>query len=137
MLMIYGLFVFELKTISYQSFDESNARFNSRDALQFTGIESETISLNGTLYPEITGGRISLELFRRQADLGAGLPLINGSGLLLGFYVVETLQSTKSEFFKDGAARKIEFTVSLKKTDPPQILTTGKFSKLSKLLKLL
>jgi len=131
------MFVFELKTLPVQSISESveyrfakNQRFLERSSLQFTGVEQESITLTGILYPEITGGRVSLELFRRQADLGVALPLINGSGLLLGFYVTESIQSEKSELFADGAPRKITFTFSLKKTDPPPFLPQQKLLKM-------
>lgn len=124
--MIYGMFVFELKTIPFQKMSESinyrypsNNRFDKRPATQFVGIGEEKITLSGVLYPEVTGGRVSLELYKRQADLGISYPLINGSGILLGFYVNESIQIDKEEFFSDGTARKIEFTFNIKKVDPP------------------
>lgn len=137
MLMIYGMFVFELRTIPYQKLSEtihyrypSSNRFGERPATQFVGIGEEKIVLSGVLYPEITGGRVSLELYKRQADLGIAWPLINGSGIFLGFYVNESIQTDKEEFFNDGAARKIEFTFSLKKVDPPAIIPGGDILKL-------
>lgn len=137
MLMIYGMFVFELKTIPFQKMSESinyrypaNNRFGERPATQFVGIGEEKITLSGILYPEVTGGRVSLELYKRQADLGIAYPLINGSGILLGFYVNETIQTDKEEFFSDGAARKIEFTFSLKKVDPPEVIPCADIIKL-------
>lgn len=92
MLMIYGMFVFELKTIPFQKISEtinyrypSNNRFGERSATQFVGVGEEKITLSGVLYPEVTGGRVSLELYRRQVDLGIAWTFINGSGLLLDF----------------------------------------------------
>ena len=137
MLMIYGLFPFELRTLPFQKMSEtiqyrypSNNRFGERPATQFAGIGESKITLSGVLYPEITGGRVSLELYKRQADLGIAWPLINGSGMLLGFYVNESIQTDREEFFSDGAPRKIEFTFTLKKVDPPDWIPGASILKL-------
>lgn len=137
MLMIYGMFVFELKTIPFQKMSEtinyrypSNNRFGERPATQFVGVGEEKITLSGVLYPEVTGGRVSLELYKRQADFGIAWPLINGSGILLGFYVNESIQTDREEFFNDGTPRKIEFTFSLKKVDPPKVIPGADILKL-------
>lgn len=131
------MFVFELKTIPFQKMSEtinyrypSNNRFGERPATQFVGVGEEKITLSGVLYPEVTGGRVSLELYRRQADLGISWPLINGSGILLGFYVNESIQTDREEFFNDGTPRKIEFTFSLKKVDPPDVIPGADILKL-------
>ena len=127
MMMCYGLFVFELKTVPFQSIEENkdwrfpaNSRVNQRSALQFIGRDNETMTLSGILYPELTGGRLSLAILERMADLGASWPLIDGTGIPLGFYVMTNLKKTKTEFFRDGTPRKIEFIISLTKTDPPE-----------------
>ncbi len=44
-------------------------------------------------------------------------PLIEGSGTIYGMYVIEGLNQTKTEFFRDGMPRRIEFTLSLKRVD--------------------
>lgn len=131
------MFVFELKTIPFQKISEtinyrypSNNRFGERPATQFVGIGEEKITLSGVLYPEVTGGRVSFELYRRQADLGIAWPLINGSGILLGFYVNESIQTDREEFFSDGSPRKIDFTFSLKKVDPPEVIPGADILKL-------
>lgn len=40
-----------------------------------------------------------------------------GSGTIYGMYVIEGLNQTKTEFFRDGMPRRIEFTLSLKRVD--------------------
>lgn len=129
MMMCYGLFVFSLKTIPYQTTEENkdwrfpaNSRVNQRSALQFIGRDNETITLTGILHPELTGGRLSLAVLERMADLGYPWPLIEGTGIPLVFFVMTNLKKTQAEFFRDGAARKIEFTISLTKVDPPECL---------------
>ncbi|HBG96500.1 MAG TPA: oxidoreductase, partial [Chromatiaceae bacterium] len=39
----------------------------------------------------------------------------DGSGMVWGRWIIESISDTKSVFFSDGAARKIEFTLSLKR----------------------
>ncbi|STO65213.1 bacteriophage tail protein GpU [Escherichia coli] len=49
----------------------------------------------------------------QMAEQGKAWPLIEGSGTIYGMYVIEGLNQTKTEFFRDGMPRRIEFTLSL------------------------
>lgn len=124
MMLTLGLFVFMLQTIPYQSLQRdvnyrwpSNSRVGQRPALQFLGIEGETITLSGELLPEITGGRLSLLMLETMADQGRAWPLIGGNGTIYGVFVVNSISQTHSEFFANGAARKIAFNVTLTRVD--------------------
>lgn len=124
MMMVLGLFVFMRKTTPYQNFEHqigwrhpSNSRIGLRPATQFLGQDDETITLSGTLLPELTGGTLSLEALRLMADTGLAWPLIEGTGFIYGMFVITSLSKTRTVFFKDGAARHIEFTLSLKRVD--------------------
>lgn len=120
MMLALGLFVFQLETLPYQELQHkiawrhpSNSRVGKRPARQFTGPDDELISLSGTLLPEITGGAKSLDLLRYMGDSGEAWSLVEGTGRVYGFYVIEDLQIAKKEFFKDGAPRKYDFTINL------------------------
>lgn len=124
MMMVLGLFVFMRQTTPYQNFEQqigwrhpSNSRIGLRPATQFLGQDDETIALSGTLLPEFTGGTLSLEALRLMADTGLSWPLIEGTGFIYGMFVITSLSKTRTVFFKDGAARRIEFTLSLKRVD--------------------
>ncbi|HGY3716528.1 TPA: phage tail protein [Citrobacter gillenii] len=124
MMMTLGMFVFTLKTVPYQELQyqqqwrhASNSRVGLRPTLQFLGPDTDTITLSGVLMPFITGGSISMLALQLMAATGKGWPLIEGSGTIYGMYVIESISQTKSEFFSDGAPRKIEFTVTLKRID--------------------
>ncbi|HAV8353453.1 TPA: recombinase family protein [Escherichia coli] len=65
----------------------------------------------------LTGGRMSLLALEQMAEQGKAWPLIEGSGTIYGMYVIEGLNQTKTEFFRDGMPRRIEFTLSLKRVD--------------------
>ncbi|CDL85136.1 phage tail protein [Xenorhabdus cabanillasii] len=124
MMAALGLFVFMLKTTPYQSLQHQqswrygfNNRIGARPAFQFIGPDNDTITLSGSLYPEITGGRLSLLALQLMADSGKAWSFLDGHGMIYGMFVIESLDQTKTEFFADGAARKIDFTVTLKRVD--------------------
>ncbi len=123
-MMAIGYFVFNIHTTPYQTQQHdkawrhvSNSRVGLRPSSQYIGPDDEQITLSGSLYPEITGGRVSLELLNKLADTGKAYPVIEGTGIMHGMFVIEKSSTTRTEFFSDGAARKIEFTVSLKRVD--------------------
>lgn len=120
MMMALGLFVFGMDTLPYQKFAHemawrhpSSGRVGLRPARQFAGVDDETISLSGVLLPEISGGDAALDLVRHMGDTGEQWPLIEGTGRVYGFFVIEKLSVNKEIFFNDGKARRIEFTLNL------------------------
>jgi len=124
MMMTLGMFVFMLETVPYQELQlqrswrfPSNSRVGVRPALQFLGPDNDSLTLTGVLLPEITGGRLSLYALEQVAELGRAWPLIEGSGTIYGMFVIENLSQTKAEFFSSGVCRRIEFTITLKRTD--------------------
>lgn len=122
MMMIFGVFIFSLKTASYQQLQHkttwrhgSNNRVGDLPASQFLGRGEDTISLNGSIVPEF-GLQISLSALRIMADTGTAFPLIGGTGKIYGLYRIDDIQETQTEFFKDGKPRKIEFSMTLTQT---------------------
>lgn len=123
-MLVLGMFVFQLQTLPYQSLQRdvdyrwpSNSRVGQRPAMQFLGVNEEKIVLSGSLLPEITGGRLSLLALNLMADEGRAWPLLDGSGTIYGMFVINAVSETYTEFFADGAARKIDFTVNLTRVD--------------------
>lgn len=124
MMMIYGMMPFMRQTLPYGELQQNidyrwptNSRIGQRPAAQFLGVGDEKITLSGELRPEITGGAVSLMTVRLLADEGMAWPLIGGSGMIYGMYVIESISNTHSEFFPNGAANKIMFTLNLKRVD--------------------
>jgi phage protein U len=110
--MVLGFFVFERHTLPYQSMQyskdyrwASNDRIGKPPAYQFLGEGETSRTLSGTLYPEITGGRLSLTAVELMANEGRAWPLIDGTGLILGMYVIEKVTHTHTEFFSDETHR--------------------------------
>lgn len=150
MMMTLGYFVFERSTTPYQSEQDdlnwrhpSQSRIGARPSSQFLGAGDQHKTLSGVLLPEITGGRPSLDELTRMANTGQSYPLIDGGGRMHGLFVIESISTTRTEFFKDGAARRIEFSMKLKRTDEddrsrlgwndPVNLITGMLNDLSRL----
>ncbi|OIX86919.1 phage tail protein [Serratia fonticola] len=124
MMLILGLFVFRLQTLPYQTLQRnvdyrwpSNSRIGLRPTLQFLGVGEEKITLSGVLMPEITGGKVSLQLLDAMAAEGRAWPMLDGTGTIYGMFVVNSVSETRSEFFSDGSARRIEFSLTLTRVD--------------------
>ncbi|ETS31801.1 phage tail protein [Photorhabdus temperata] len=124
MMAALGLFVFMLKTTPYQNLQHQqswrhafNSRIGMRPAWQFLGPDNDTMTLSGTLHPEITGGRLSLMVLQVMADSGKAWSFLDGNGTIYGMFVIESIDQTKTEFMSNGAARKIDFTLTLRRVD--------------------
>lgn len=124
MMMTLGFFVFSKDTAPYQSDNDErawrhpgNSRVGASPSSQFLGPNEQTKTLSGILMPEITGGPSNLDSLQAMADTGEAYPLIEGTGRMLGMFLITGISTTKTELFKDGAARRIEFTLKLKRAD--------------------
>lgn len=123
-MMVYGMFVFELKTLPHQQLQQNktwrhvkNERINRSASWQYIGAGEDQITLSGVLYPEITGGEVSLSVLTTQAYTGRPWPLIDGVGRIYGMYVITGLKTTRSELDRYGKAKKIEFSISFQRCD--------------------
>ncbi|GGW45144.1 tail assembly protein [Vreelandella hamiltonii] len=124
MLMALGMFVFEIRSVPYQELKRitewrhaSQSRVGERPAYQYIGQGIDTINLSGTLLPTFTGGRFSLDEIREMANQGNAWPLVEGTGRQYGLWVVTRVEETSTHFFRDGAAEKIEFILTLEHVD--------------------
>jgi len=125
-LAILGSFVFSLRTAPFDQLSRSTAqriasnnRIGQIAAHQHLGPGDDTITLTGTLMPELTGGPSHLEDLRFMADSGTSYPLIDGMGYYYGYWLIDSISETKSIFMAGGTARKIEFSMSLKRDEEP------------------
>lgn len=136
MMLALGFFVFMRQTLPFQSMQRdaeyrwpSNNRVGKRDAFQFLGVGEEKITLSGELYPELTGGRLTLTAVRQMAEEGRAWPLLAGNGLIYGMYVINSISETGAEFFSDGSPRKISFTLALTRVDESLAVVYGDLNK--------
>ncbi|VTT34931.1 phage tail protein [Erwinia aphidicola] len=124
MMMILGMFVFQRRTLPFQTMTHQSAyrwaagsRIGSRPAQQFLGVGDESITLAGELRPEITGGVPSLAILKGMAESGRVWPLLSGEGIPYGIFVIEAVNGVHTDLLANGAAQKISFTLQLKRVD--------------------
>ena len=129
MMRALGLFVFSLSTLPYQELKRrrgwrfaSNNRVGKKPARQYVGEDDETISLSGVLLPELTGGDMSLADNEAMANQHTAWPLIEGTGHIYGMFTIDNIDTTRTLFFDDGTARRIEFTIALTRNDDLDML---------------
>lgn len=132
MMLALGMFVFSLHTAAYQEMQRqtdwrhpSSNRIGAQPARQFLGRGEDAITLPGIILPELAGTILSLDALRLMADTGKAWPMVEGTGRLCGLWVIENLTETRSLFFADGAARRIEFNLALKRVDDGRIDLLG------------
>lgn len=135
MMMTLGLYIFKLSTLPYQSVNRTvnynwaqNNRVGLRPASQFLGVEKESMVLTGQLMTDVTGGQSSLTALQLMADSGRAWPLIEGTGIIYGMFIIETINNVSSQLLSNGRARDITFTITLKRVDESYTAMFGDLS---------
>lgn len=123
-MMCLGMFVFSLSTAAYQELQRktswkyaSNARMGTRDAKQATGLGDDTITLSGWIAPELTGSALSLDALRVMGNMQKSWLLVEGTGRVYGTFIIMDLNEGKTHLKSNGEARRIEFSITLERTD--------------------
>lgn len=124
MLMSLGMFVFGLDTAPFETIKRTTAqrwaraaRVGRRAAQQNLGPGEDTITLDGTLMPELTGGPETLDKLREMMAAGKAWVLTAGTGEVLGRWIVTQVEETRSKLLGNGVARKIAFALTLQAYD--------------------
>lgn len=123
-LMALGMFLFETGTLAHTELQRktdwqhaTSPRVGARDATQFTGPGTETISLSGSVYAELANGRVSIDELRTMADAGEALPLLDGSGTVFGDFVITAIDERHAYLLDNGIPRRIDFAIDLLRVD--------------------
>lgn len=124
MLMALGMFVFEMGTLPYEEIrrriawrHEGAARLGALPENQFLGPDSDEVSIQGTLVPQIAGKASSIARIEEMGAQGDEYALVDGLGNVIGHYVIRGLDTRSSHFIENGIARKIDFTIDLGRVD--------------------
>lgn len=122
MLMSLGLFTFSLQTAPFETIKrqteqrwESKPRVGNAPALQYLGQGEDTITLDGTLAPELTGGNANLDRLRAMAATGKAWILVSGTGEVLDTWVIKSVEETGTHLRANGKPRLTTFTLTLKR----------------------
>lgn len=123
-MMQLGLYQFSIDNAAYQRLFRSTEyrwasieRIGKQDALQFTGLGGDTITLQGVIYPHYKGGLGQVDKMRLTASLGVPLPLIAGTGKVLGIWVIERVSEGQRTFADRGAPLRQDFTINVRRYD--------------------
>ena len=115
-----GSFQFDLPNGVPQSVDwdagyrwEEQGRLLRDPAQQFVGPGSQTITLDGVLFPGFSGKQGTLSDLRNLARTGKPLMLTDGLGKVYGKWGIKQVREGKSTFAPGGGARQITFNVQL------------------------
>lgn len=118
-----GAFQFGIDTAAFQELQrastyrwEQKNRIGRKPAQQNVGPGADTITLQGVIYPHYRGGLGQIGAMRAQAATGEPLPLVyafESVGQYCGQWCITGIEETRTVFFDNGTARKIEFNLSL------------------------
>lgn len=119
-LIALGLFTFSLRTAPFETVKRStaqrwasNERVGQGAAQQWVGPGADTITIDGVLMPELTGGPRTLDRLRSMADSGKAWILLSGTGVHMGKWFIESVDETGSHHAGPGLARRISFSLKL------------------------
>lgn len=119
-LLKLGAFKFSVNTASYETLQRA-WQFNWRShplvggypALQNTGQGLQSISLNGRIFPHEIGSHESIANLVSLGSKGEPCYLVSGYGEVFGYWTINKVMEMQKAFFPDGAARQIDFSLSL------------------------
>jgi phage protein U len=120
-----GGFPFRVTTASFSELSRSTQyqwsaqqRLCSDPAFQFTGYGEDVLALPCVIYPGnpgLSGDASALADLRHLADLSVPHRLTDNKGTDHGRWFISEIAETHSHFFSTGSARKIEFTLTIKR----------------------
>lgn len=120
-MMKLGDYKFSLNTACYQTLSNSRkfrwqpiARINQLSAMQYLGADNPAITLTGTFFPQLMGSASSIDAMIKEASRGKPLLLVDGLGVVHGYWVITSLDDQQSVFTSRGTAKKITFTLGLR-----------------------
>ena len=89
-------------------------------AYQFVGKGEDTITLSGTIIPQLFGTTGAIRLLRRMGDTGKAYVMVDGIGTVYGAFIITGLDEEGSMFVVNGLPQKTDFTLTLKCVDDSQ-----------------
>ncbi|MBB6191497.1 hypothetical protein FHS51_001724 [Sphingobium wenxiniae] len=125
-LLALGMFIFEIGTLAHDDLQRKtdwkharSDRVGAMAATQYVGPGDQTVSLAGSVYAEITDGRVSLAELEEMAAQGDAWPLVDGTGRVYGDFVITAIDERHAHLMADGRARRIDFGIDLLRVDDP------------------
>ncbi|WP_253261199.1 MULTISPECIES: phage tail protein [unclassified Roseobacter] len=124
-MMALGSFRFGMTNGAYQQFSRNAGyrwneveRIGREPALQYLGPGAQEVAIEGVIYPHFKGGLHQVDLMRLNAGNGLPMMMVDGLGWVWKRWVIVRVEERKSYLLRDGAPRKIEFSLTLKSYGP-------------------
>lgn len=121
-MMRLGSFKFGVYTAAYQSLDRTTEYkwgeqplFMNYDDLQYLGPGTDTMTLQGVVFPEYKGGTGQIDQLRSLGATGQPQLLVSGFGKIMGQWVIQQVTEGQTVFAAGGVPRRQEFTVQLRR----------------------
>lgn len=115
-----GSFQFDLPNGAPQTLDRTaEYRWELQDRLlrdpaaQFLGPGTQSITLDGVLFPGFSGRQSTMETLRELAAAGEPQMLTDGLGRVYGKWAIRSVQEGLATFAPGGGARQITFSIGL------------------------
>ena len=122
MLAAFGMFIFETSSAPFDELarrrawrHEQTQRFGAIAASQFTGPGDDQITLSGSLVPSLAGRYSAISDLVAMADTGEAQQLADGTGQILGTFVITALDESHKHLIDNGLARLVEFSITLQR----------------------
>jgi len=120
-MMALGKHRFSMTSGAYEQFSHTaEYRWNKVDrigrepAMQYLGPDVSEVTIEGVIYPHFRGGLRQVSQMRQAAGTGEPLMMVDGLGKVWKKWVIVRIEERGTHFLRDGAPRKIEFSLTLK-----------------------
>ncbi|MGR7890406.1 phage tail protein [Klebsiella aerogenes] len=142
-LLMWGDFIFQLSTMAYSKLTRQDSwnwaaqgRFSRPDKLQYVGKKRPTIQLECEIYSQLVNKSLltmgleyagvletaetldPVDILRLQAETRTPMMLVEGTGRVMGFWVMTAMTVTVDEFKSDGQAKHQTVSVTLQHYGP-------------------
>jgi len=88
---------------------------NTLNPMHATGPKSHSVTIRGVLFPKEWGGMEALDTLSRLATAQAPLMLVTGSGRVLGFQAIQSINQDYSAIDRYGEPFRNSYTIQCKK----------------------
>jgi phage protein U len=124
MLMTLGSFIFQIDTAAFQELQRTtnwrfanSERFGAKPATQFVGAGQDKVTLPCLIYPGQIGKYSALQTLRQMAATGNQFTMLDGTGNVVGEFIIVSMNETQSYFTIGGLPKKVDFSIELERVD--------------------
>ena len=138
-LLSLGGIIFEVAPINLHEIETTvGADYAEKDVVgaakprEYMGEADTTITLSGKMFPQKFGGLGGFAALQLMAQLGVPQMVVQGSGAVWGFYLIDKVTRTDTYLDAGGVGRIVEFEINLIRS-PQGPTMSGMISQISRL----